>query len=406
MRILSVHNYHYIGGGADRTFLQTNELLRERGHQVIPFSVADGRNIPSEYSSYFLSDIESSNFLVKSLKRVERTFYSLEARRKLAQLIDDHPSDIAHLHNIYGRISPSILDVLNARGIPVVQTLHDYKLICPVHSLLSREGRVCEDCQPTRYYKCFLNNCSPYSFSLLKSGLHALEMYFHHFMLSYQERIDRFIAPSLFLRSKMSQFGVDEEKIIHIPIFVRIDEFTPIYQAENYIAFFGMVSHLKGLDILIEAMKDVPHTPLLVIGSGPQLHDCMRQAERLALDNVRFLGFKRGEELRRLVARAMFSVLPSRWYENNPAAVLESFASATPVIASNTGGIPELIENGRDGLLCEPNSVKDLHNKIVYLLKHKGQVGEMGRRARWKVEEYYNAETYYEKLMAVYRELS
>ena len=232
MKILNVHNRYYISGGADCSYINTTELLKRKGHSVILFSVNTKNNIETEYAKYFLSDIENVNIFKKSMKRLSRTFYSLEAKRKIQALINDYSPDIAHLHNIYGRISSSILDVLKKDGRPTVQTLRDYKLICPVHTMFSK-GMICEKCKFTRYYKCLFNNCSPFANSLLKSTIHMLEAYLNKYILHHEDKVDCFISPSRFLKEKMIEFGLPEEKIVHIPNFIYTDEYKPNFDFDK-----------------------------------------------------------------------------------------------------------------------------------------------------------------------------
>jgi len=400
MKILTVHNAHYIVGGACRSFIETNRLLMAHGHDVIPFSRASEKNINSKYSSYFLSDIEKNPYLIKSLKRWARTFYSLEAKKAIERLIRDYPPDLAHLHNIKGGISPSILTVLKRRNIPVVQTLHDYKLFCPVHSFYSR-GKICEKCKFHRYYNCLLNSCSPYSNSFFKSAVHMSAMYFHEFILNYEKQIDHFITPSNFMKSKAIEYGIDKKKLTYIANFIDLGKYEPCYEFDDYIIYFGRISGEKGVNILIKAMKDIP-LDLLILGGGPKYQECIQWARQIGLTNVKFLGLKSGNELKELVQRAMFSVLPSRWYENGPFVIYESFALGTPVLGANIGGIPEFIDEGENGWLFESNDVDALHSKILYAIKSKDRIKLMSRNARKTVEERYSAEGYYKKLMNVY----
>ncbi len=407
MRILSVHNAHYFAGGDAASFIRTNRLLEERGHQVIPFSVLREQNIPTAYDQYFAVDFDTLDPLRASLKRLEGAFFSPEARRKIDRLLDAHPVDIAHLHSVYGWISYSILGVLERRGIPVVQTMHDYKLICPVHSLQSRNGEVCERCRGARYYQCVLRNCSPYSHPLLKSIVHCLEMYFNHFVLHHPDRIARFIAPSEFMERKVVEFGIAADKVTVIPNFLDVEAYTPGFDHEEYYVYVGRLSAEKNLEGLIKAAQTIPDAHLLLIGDGPEMSHLRRLAAEIKATNVHFTGYKSGPQLHDLMRKAICLVLPSTCYENAPFVILEAFALGTPVIGSRLGGIPELIAESQDGLLCEPNDVDDLREKIARLLanRHNGSLEDMGRCGREKVEKRYNAKLYYERLTTLYREV-
>jgi len=404
MRVLTIHNCHYIKGGACYIYIMTNELLKRNGHEVIPFSVNSINNIETVYAKYFLSDIENVNIFKKTMKRLSRTLYSFEAKKKIQRLINECSPDIAHLHNIYGRISLSILDVLRREGIPVIQTLHDYKLICPVFSLLSK-GNICEDCKFTRYYNCLLKNCSPYTNSLLKSAIHMLEAYLNKYILHYEDKVDCFISPSRFLKEKMIEFGLPQEKIVHIPNFIHIDKYKPNFDFDNYLVCFGRLSHEKGIDILIKAMQGISGIDLLIVGDGPDYKNYIKLVENMEIKNITFLGYRSGDDLHELVRNAMFSVIPSMWYENNPISVIESFALGTPVIGTDIGGIPELIDEREDGLLCEPGSVEDLREKIIHLINNKRIIKKMGKNAREKAEKKYSSIIYYERIKNFYNEI-
>jgi glycosyltransferase involved in cell wall biosynthesis len=295
--------------------------------------------------------------------------------------------------------------VIRRKGIPIIQTLHDYKLICPVSSLLSR-GKICEGCKSTRYYNCLLKRCSPFTNSLLKSAIHMVEGYLNRYILHHEDKVECFISPSRFLKEKMIEFGLSEEKIVHIPNFIYIDEYKPNFYFDNYLVYFGRLSYEKGIDILIKAMKGISGIDLLIVGNGPNYRDYIKLIQDMGIKNIRFLGYRGGDELHGLVRNALCSIMPSRWYENNPLSIIESFALGTPAIGTDIGGIPELINEWEDGLLCEPCSIEDLRDKINDLINNKGKIKEMGENARKKVEERYSPSIFYERLIKLYDKLT
>ena len=214
--------------------------------------------------------------------------------------------------------------------------------------------------------------------------------------------MDLFIAPSNFLRHKMTEFGIDKKRIICIPNFADVKEYLPQYGSENYFVCFGRLSEEKGLLTLIRAVREIKTSRLLIIGEGELRNRLEEYVLEKDVANVEFSGYMGEERLKSAVRNSMFAVVPSEWYENCPHTVLEAFALGKPVIGSDIGGIPELIEDGIDGLLFKPGNSEELSEKITYLIGRPGLRERMGRNARKKVEEKYNPEVYYQRLMGVY----
>jgi glycosyltransferase involved in cell wall biosynthesis len=404
MKILAVNKFYYLYGGADRFFLDTNELLRRKGHEVIPFAMSHEKNLSTPYAGYFVSPIHFFDAKRRSRpwKIVGRVLYSLEAKRKISSLLKKTRPDLAHLHNIAHQLSPSILQPLKALGLPVVQTLHDYKLICPTYSLLSK-GELCERCKGGRFYHAALERCN--RGSLAASALNSVEMYLHHAVLKLYDQVDRFIAVSRFLRTKIIEFGVAPERVVHIPNFVDLDAWSPKKERGEYIVYFGRLVEMKGLSTLIRAMKHVKKVNLLVIGEGDLKDRLLAEADSEGLSHVRFLGYRSGTELASLVGQGLFTIVPSEWYEPSPQTIKESFAAGRPVIGARIGGIPELIEDGVDGVLFTPGNSEDLAEKIDSMLRNRSRLEAMGAAARKKAEEQFHPDRHYEGLMNLYRSL-
>jgi glycosyltransferase involved in cell wall biosynthesis len=279
-------------------------------------------------------------------------------------------------------------------------TMRDYKLVCPTYNMLLN-GRPCEKCKNRKYYECFLNKCTKNSY--LKSFLNMSEMYFHHSFLNIYQLIDIFISPSFFLKSKCEEMGF-KAKIKFLPNFVNLNEYAPSYvHDEKMIIYFGRISPEKGISTLIRAMKGLS-IKLKIIGDGPWVDSLRVSIKNLNLENVNFLGYKTGEDLKGEIAKSMFSVIPSEWYENNPRSVLESFALGKAVVGSRIGGIPELIQEGKTGLTFEPGNVEELKAKIKYLAENSQKSLEMGKAGRVFLEEKLSSETHYQRLMDIYRE--
>jgi glycosyltransferase involved in cell wall biosynthesis len=401
MRILIVNKFYHLFGGTERYVRELTELLQHKGHEVVPFAVADSRNEPTPYADYFVSPVEFFDRQQRPAPwaLAERVIYSREAREKITQLIETVRPDLAHVHNIYHHISPSVLDGLKSCGIPIVMTLHDYKLICPTYSLWT-EGAVCERCCGGHYYHCVLHRCS--HGSLAGSLLNTAEAYIHRKLRIY-DNVDLFVSPSAFLLEKHTIAGWDSTKMVHIPNFLVLENYVPHYGHRGYFAYAGRLASYKGVRTLLSAVARVkPSIPLVIAGDGPERSGLEREAAQLGLGGVRFLGHLGESQVRDLVAHAAFVVVPSEWHENSPYAVLEAMALGTPVLASSSGGIPELIEDGLNGVLVPSGDVDALAAGIETMLTYGPQLGDMGRAGRQRVEQFHNGERHYAALSDVY----
>lgn len=401
MKVLLANKFFYPKGGDAVVCFSTGELLSKRGHQPVFFSMEHPNNLPSPFSKYFVTNVDLNNNggFLNQFKTAGRILYSFEAKKKIERLITDEKPDIAHLHNICHQISPSIIDVLKAKGVPVVMTLHDYKLTCPVYILL-RDGKVCEECSGGRFYKAFTNRCT--KGSALKSAVNMTEMYLHHKLLHIYEKVDEFISPSRFLLEKTIEMGF-KGNINYLPNFINPRDFVPSYEsAENSIVYVGRLSEEKGVSTLIKSIRGMDEIRLKIIGDGPLMYPLKKEVITRGQRNVIFLGFKSGEELKDEIRKSLFTVIPSEWYENNPRSVLEAFALGKPVVGSRIGGIPELVMDGKTGLLFNASSPEDLREKIKALLIKNDTIKTLGKNAREFVEEGFNPEVHYSGLMRIY----
>lgn len=401
MKVLLVNKFFFHKGGAEGVFFDTARLLERYGHRIDFFSMAHPLNLPCADERYFTSyaDYESRN-LKKKISSSLKALYSFEAKQKIGRLIREKGGvDIAHIHNIYHQISPSILRELKKRGVPIVMSLHDFKLACATY-LMAGENGVCDACKNRKFHHCLLKKCA--NGSLTKSCLLTLEMFLHHHILRIYDLVDIFISPSEFHQSKLKEMGFKRE-IVHLPNPIILDGLEPAFGwKDKSIVYFGRLSPEKGLFTLLEAMKKVPGAWLKIIGDGPMRNSLEEKAKKEGIRNVSFLGYKSGEELQKEIKASMFTVFPSQIYENNPRAILESFALGKPVIGSNIGGIPELVKDKLTGLLFEPKDADGLNHKIKFLLDNPARIGEMGKNARGLVESEYNCETHYRKLIQIY----
>lgn len=407
MKILMVNSFHYMRGGAERCFFELSDLLRASGHEVFPFCMDHPQNTPSEYRDDFVSFMDFPTELRKpgigpKARVFERILYSREARRKVEALFEKVKPDLVHIHGFIHEMSTSILPALKAAGLPVVQTLHDYKIACPNTSFVSH-GRVCEACKGGKYYNMTRYRCKRGSTSA--SLLATVEMYFHEAFRLYEPNIDLFISPSQFLADKMVEHGV-ETPIVTIPNFLHPESFQPVYESDNYFVHAGRLAREKGAMTMLDAVRRLnTDTKLVVAGTGDMEPEMRRFIQEHNVDNVEFVGHLKTAELSRLIQRAIFTVVPSEWYENYSMIVLESLASGTPVIGSRIGGIPEQVVHGVNGLLFEPGDAADLAKQMARLIDNRGEAIEMGRAGRQRIEQINNPDSHYEQTLAAYRSI-
>lgn len=403
MRVLMVQTFYYFRGGDSTYMLSLSRLLEEKGHEVVPFAMEHPQNLPSPYARFFVSEVDFPGLLSESSpgavwKVATRSIYNGEARRKIAALADEAKPDIAHFHNIHAHLTTSIVAPLRKRGIPIVWTLHDYRLICPNTALLSR-GEICERCIPNRFYESMLQRCKKGSFA---ASFIAMLTTLYERLERIPTRIDRFVTPSEFLRSKLIEGGFDPEHITCVPNFVDLALYAGRPE-RDYFCYLGRLSPEKGLDILIRAVAKLETGRLLIVGDGPEADDLKALALELGTSRVEFAGYRSGEDLKRILAESQFLVLPSRWYENLPFAVMEAFASSRAVVASRIGGVPEMVDDGVNGLLFPVGDVEALAACLRRMLGDRGAREEMGRRGREKAERLYGRETHYARIEGIYR---
>lgn len=401
------NSFYYLRGGAERVFLELSRLLSEHGHQVIPFSMHHESNLASEYSDYFASYVDYPSLLGKSsglkskLQIAERVIYSREAQEKIARLIDDTRPDIAHVHGIAAEISPSILPTIKKAGVPIVQTLHDYRLICPNTSFVS-QGEVCERCKTHRYYEVVRRRCK--RGSLAASALAGIEITVHKLLRLYEGNVDTFIAPSQFLKDKLREFGI-RNPIVQLPNFLDTDLFSPGQKSGDYALYYGRLVDIKGVNTLLKAVSNDPQVKLVVAGRGEAEADMKRYISENELENVTMLGHVDTDALIPLIQDAQFTVVPSEWYENYSMTVIESLACGTPVIGARIGGIPEQVIDGQNGLLFESGNVNELAEKMQLLNANQAMREAMGHDGRQQVLQINSPDRHYQEIMKVYEAL-
>lgn len=380
MRILLVNKFHYRKGGAETYYLTVGSELERMGHEVAYFSMRHPDNLPCRWDKYFVTQREYND--VKSPLKAARDgmalVYSPEAKRNFQALCEEFRPDVVHLNNVHRQITLSILDApyLRENKVPVFYTAHDYVTVCPGYLMLDGGGRVCDAClEDGRYRHCIENRCV--KGSRAKSALAAMEASFNRAHKS-NRRIDRVIAPSRFMRSKLIEGGWPEDKVVFLQNFAddaildrAANAGVDATDRENpYLLFFGRLSAEKGVDALLRAFDAaLPSLPrdmrLVVVGDGPDAADFKALASSLGCaSRIEFAGYQTGGALQSYVERASLAIASSRWRENMPYSIVEAFAAGTPVVGTDIGGIPELVDEGKTGFICEPGGVQSMADAI------------------------------------------
>ncbi len=395
MRILQISHRHHVAGGSDAVFFETSDLLRRAGHEVIAFCMASPENTPSRWSEFFPGGADTRR---APLRHALRYFYNGEARQKLELLLDQAgPIDVAHLHIYHGKQTPAILPVLRSRGIPVVQSLHEYKLACPVYTL-QRGDQPCELCVRGSDLNALRHRCK--DGSALRSLVMVAEKAAAR-LLGDVRLVDRFICVSAFQRELMKRAGIPARKLTTLHNFVDTGQIQPARGHDGYLLFAGRIETLKGVETLLEAVR-VTGQRLIIAGNGNWRATLERRIR--SLPQVSYVGFRSGRALRDLIAGAKAVVVPSQWYENCPMSVLEAKAAARPVIGARIGGIPELVRDGCDGFLFDPGSVPDLVRALRAL--DRANHHHLSNNARQDAVARFSGPTHLDQLLRHYHEVA
>ncbi len=390
MRVLLLHNRYQFLGGEDSMVQAEKALLEAKGHEV--------------------TLMEASNDAIVGVRGKANAalsaIYSPASKQRVSAEIADFRPDIVHVHNFFPLLSPSVYDACGDARVPVVQTLHNYRLGCP-NALLLRDGKVCEDCLGKRMpWPGIVYGC--YRGSRTQSAVVAAMLAFHQLRGTWQKRVDAYIAMTAFHKEKMVQAGLPREKIHVKPNYV----FAPEKLVDkslngSYALFVGRLSQEKGVATLIDAyLQNNLQIPLKIVGDGPLREVLQARVEATGLENaIKSLGWQDKSAVLPLMCSANFLVFPSNWYEGFPVTILEAFACGLPVLASRLGSMAEMVEDGVTGLHFEAGNSADLANKIQWAYEHPNEMICMGKNARRIYEAQYTPEANYHQLMAIYRTL-
>ncbi len=402
MRIVQANKFHFIKGGAERYYIDVSQRLAERGHEVIPFAMRHPRNLESVHASYFVREVDYHGGLGvwQKLRAGARSIYSRETVRQVRRLVRAQHPQIAHMHNIYHQISPSLIATLHSLGIPMVHTLHDYKVVCPGYLMMTPEG-ICECCKGGKYFNVVRHRCLMNSTAASWVGF--IEATLHEWLKTYH-KVSLFLCPSRFLLEKVAEFGLPREKLVHFPYFLPLDQYRPETKPSDYFIYLGRLSREKGIATLLEAVRrrQGGRMTCRILGEGPLESSLKQKASDWGLANVEFSGYLQGEALHDVIRGAAFTVVPSEWYENLPFAVLESFALGTPVVGARNGGIPEMVLHGETGLVFEPGNPEDLAAALEEMEVNPARTVAMGEAARELVARRYSPGPHLERLEEIY----
>ncbi|MDA8110376.1 MAG: glycosyltransferase family 4 protein [Betaproteobacteria bacterium] len=373
-RVLVVHNRYQSEGGEDAVVADEAALLRDRGHAVHLY-VRDNRELRN----------------MSALDAFTQAVWARRTAADLKRIVGAFRPDVVHLHNTFALVSSSAQWTAAAAGIPVVQTLHNFRLLC-VQAMFLHAGRLCEDCLGRVPWRGVLRRC--YHDSARQSAALAAMLGVHRALGTYRNKVTRYIALTEFCRRKFIAGGLPAAKIVVKPNFVDAD--PPPDEPRSGALFVGRLAPEKGLGTLLAALDELPGFTLEVIGDGPE------RARVAAHPRVRLLGWRSPQEVRERMARAAYLVMPSVWYENFPRTLVEAFACGLPVIASRLGALLELVDHGFTGLLAEPGSARELARQIRWAETFPEKMRRMGEHARAIYEVEFTPRVNYERLVAIY----
>jgi glycosyltransferase involved in cell wall biosynthesis len=402
VQVLLVNKFFHPRAGAETSFLETRRLLLDRGHGVIDFAMQHEENLPSPYAAFFAPprSYEADRPIAKRAADAASTVYSRSARRALSNLLDTHHPDVAHLHNIYHQLTLSIIDELAARRIPIVLTMHDWKIACPAYTLFT-EGQPCRRCPGGNVVNAVRHRCVKSSTSA--SAIAATEAWLARRRGSYG-KVQRFIAPSRFAVDVAAIGGVPRHRVVRIPNFLPDDEMNIETRSEDAgprLVYAGRLDETKGIRNLLQAFGGVKVPASLRVAGRGALEGEVRAAA--ARDpRITYLGVLPRAKLYAELEAGRAVVLPSLYEDNGPLIILEAQARAKPMIVTDRGGPPEFVRHQETGLVVDPIRIADLTAAMEVLAVDRQFAARLGAAARQEVRRRHSATHHYERLVKVY----
>jgi glycosyltransferase involved in cell wall biosynthesis len=405
-RLMSINNYYYLRGGSESVYFEHNRLFEDAGWEVVPFSMQNAMNQPTKWSGHFAKQTDGGEGQspIAKLSRAAAAIYSTDSARRIRALIALTRPHVAHAHNIYHHLSPSVLVELRRQGVPVVLTLHDLKLVCPAYKMHT-QGGVCEQCRGGALRNVVRNRCIKQSTAM--SALVWLESTVHKALDLYVNSVTRFVVPSRFFLAKFAEWGLDTSRFVHIPNSINIAAMAVDAAGDGAgdpFVYLGRLVPEKGVATLIRAAAEA-RVRLRIIGTGPEESNLRRLAAELGGD-VEFTGYLTGPALHSAVSSARAVVVPSEWYENAPISVMEASALGRVVIGANIGGIPELIRSEETGFVFTSGRVDSL---VDVLARVQGlaapSLRQMGAAGREWMRTEFSPEAYRNRMMNLYGQI-
>jgi glycosyltransferase involved in cell wall biosynthesis len=385
MKIAIVHNTYQQPGGEDVAVAAESALLKSRGHTVIRYSRSN--------------DEIAATSAPKRLLMIKDIIHSDKSKREMLDLLRSERPDLVHVHNTFMMVSPSIFEACREMGIPAVQTLHNYRLLCSGWSL-SRDGEVCEECLQSGLWRGIWHAC--YRDSHLMSAAVALMLQVHRTRGTWNRDVDGYVALTNFAREKFIEGGLPASKIRVKPNFLESDP-GERSGSGTFALFVGRLSPEKGAGVLLRAWQKLKtNIPLVIMGDGPLREPLELEAAARNLSNVSFAGWRSRPEILATMKNASVLIAPSLWYEGFPMTIVEAFACGVPVFCSRLGGLQEIVDDGRTGRHFNPGDAQDLAAKLDSSWSHPSQVVAMGRAAREEFKTNYTAEKNYELMLQIY----
>ena len=405
MKILNVNRFYYLRGGADRYFFDLAKILKNNGHEIIPFSTQHIHNVQSEYSNYFVAGYTEDDFnncsLPEKIKIFCKGIYSLETKRKVARLIEYTRPDVAHLHGLFYQISLSVIDKLYEKGIPIVYSLHDYHTICG-NSYLYYAGRECQECCKDKYLNIVLRRCYRNSFM---PSLMAYITKLVHKQRKTLEKVTFFTVPHRYMRDIFVSWGFNKNKFkILLNPFIDNDIISfPQNNHRDYFIFYGRIIRSKGIFTILEAFQRMPDQKLKIFGRGPDLENVKRYINDNKMGNV-FLNteLRWGPELQKIISESIAVISASEWPTPSEYLNYETIALGKPIIASDAIGNLDLVKDGENGYVFQQGNSDDLMKKVKFLL-HQDIIA-MGGKSREIYEDKININKFYWEMMFIYNE--
>ena len=390
MKVLFVHNFYQQFGGEDSAAIAERNLLESHGDEVLCFTRHN-----DEIKSYSLWDKAAF---------IPRTMYSHRTERELRKAVEDFAPSVAFVHNVYPLISPSLYHTLHALRVPIVQVVHDFRPFCP-NGWFYIDGEICERCKFGNYLHAVKHRC--YKDSYILSALYSASLAGNR-MAGMTDKVAAYVCLTNFYRQKMLEVGLPEKKLFIRPNFIDPAAFAPDRSSPGsgeYALYLGRLSSEKGPLTVLRAFEKLPDVPLKIVGTGPLEAEMKQYIRDKNLVNVEMVGFKSGADKWQMIKNALFAIIPSECYENFPMVSLEYFSGGRPIIASNLGGLPHIVEEDKTGMLYRPGDVDHLVEKNRCMLASPAQIAEMGKRGRELAETRYGPTESYSSLMNIFAQV-